>query len=351
MTNTNNDIRKLVTIKKVDKVKAIEGADLIELIVIGGWQVVTKKGEFKVGEKVLYFEVDSFLPNTVEPFKFLSEKSSKKAINPAGEEVTGHVLKTIRLRGEISQGFALSPKVFSEDLENYTDEELAKFVKSIGVFKYEKPLHSSRSGGKILQGSIIAHYPSHTKKTDSERVQNLTDEFLQMIKKEATSIIATEKVDGSSTTWWKDETGKLRFASRNYELDLEQEPQLQELAKEYGLDEVLQPNETLKAEMYGEKIQKNPLKIKGRKLAIFDWESPTRELPKELEPYKTKVYPFELPDTVEEAVKQVDNLKSLLNPDVLAEGVVWWITPQKEYKELGFRPNFKAINNTYLLKH
>ena len=56
---TNKDIRKLVSIKKIDKLKEIEGADKIELAIIGGWQTVVMKGQFEPNEDVIYFEIDS----------------------------------------------------------------------------------------------------------------------------------------------------------------------------------------------------------------------------------------------------------------------------------------------------
>lgn len=80
----------------------------------------------------------------------------------------------------------------------------------------------------------------------------------------------------------------------------------------------------------------------------FEWESETRELPEELVPYKVKEYDLPFPTTVDEALAQVDGLKSLVNPDVQAEGIVWWNTEGKAFEELGWRPNFKAINNSYL---
>ena len=270
----NEDVRKLVSFKIVEKIKSIENADAIELVCFGGWQVVVKKDEFKVGDKVIYFEIDSFLPKGIKQFAFLVEKSSKKALDTKGNEVVGHVLKTIRLRGAISQGLVLSPKDFDKELNTQKDLE-DYFYDELGVFKYEKPLP--------LDTTIIGNYPNFTPKTDSERVQNLSDEII-------------------------------------------------------------------KGEIVGEGIQKNPLKIQGKKLLIFEWESPNRDLPKELEDLKVKEYDLPFPKTVEEAVAQVYGLKSLVNPNVQAEGIVWWNKEKELFEELDFRPNFKAINNKYLLK-
>jgi len=69
-------------------------------------------------------------------------------------------------------------------------------------------------------------------------------------------------------------------------------------------------------------------------LLIFEWESPTRELPKELEDLKVKEYDLPFPKTVEEAVAQVYGLKSLVNPNVQAEGIVWWNKEHELFEEL-----------------
>ena len=64
----NEDVRKLVSFKTVEKIKPIENADAIELVCFGGWQVVVKKDEFKVGDKVIYFEIDSFCQKELNNF-------------------------------------------------------------------------------------------------------------------------------------------------------------------------------------------------------------------------------------------------------------------------------------------
>lgn len=335
---SNENIRKLVSFKTIEKILPIDGADRIELVKFGGWQLVVKKNEFNVGDKVIYFEIDTFLPKNVPQFAFLSERSSKNVLNDNFTEVEGHVLKTIRLRGHLSQGLVLKPSDFDVSLNTQAELE-DYFYNTLGVFKYEKPLP--------LGNAIIADYPSFTVKTDSERVQNLSDEILQKLAKEATWK-GTEKVDGTSSTWWKDADGKLHVASRNYELALTKDSAHYKIMKDCKLNDILKPNEVLKGEIVGPGIQKNPLKLKDKTLRIFDWESDTRDLPEELAPYKVKEYDLPFPTTVDEALAQVDRLKSKTNPNVQAEGIVWWNTSGKTFEELGWRPNFKAINNSYL---
>jgi RNA ligase, DRB0094 family len=110
------DIRKLVTIKTIDDILPIENADKIEVAVVGGWRVVVKKGEFQVGDNAVYFEIDSFLPADKGHFDFLVERSSKTVKGPDGQEHKGHVLRTIRLRGVISQGLLMPVSQFFESV-------------------------------------------------------------------------------------------------------------------------------------------------------------------------------------------------------------------------------------------
>ena len=83
-------MRKLASIQKVQALHEIKGADFIEICQINGWQCVTKKGEVKVNDLVVYFEIDSFLPDA-EPFSFLQKKTTY-------EGKQGYRLKTIKLR-------------------------------------------------------------------------------------------------------------------------------------------------------------------------------------------------------------------------------------------------------------
>src|SRR5574344_797549 len=84
------DVRKIVSKKVINSIKAIEGADRIELAIIGGWQVVVRKGEFKVGDEVYYFEIDAFLPQGVAQFEHLMKSGVKNVVKEDGSTVTGH---------------------------------------------------------------------------------------------------------------------------------------------------------------------------------------------------------------------------------------------------------------------
>jgi hypothetical protein len=186
--------RKLVTVRTIDALDPIEGADLIEVATVEGWKLVVKRGEFKVGDPCVYFEIDSFLPDGVPAWQFLVDKSSREF-----EGVKGHKLRTIKLRGQVSQGLALPVHVCSQIAEYGTpankpypvwqfklpngevlyweyDEDLRTlrqydFSELLGVKKYEAPLPAE------LVGQAQGLFPSFIKKTDQERCQNLKAEI------------------------------------------------------------------------------------------------------------------------------------------------------------------------------
>ena len=101
-------MRKLATIQKVQALHDIKEADFIELCQINGWQCITKKGEVKVGELVIYFEIDSFLPDN-NYFSFLPKKTTY-------EDKQGYRLRTIRLKKALSQGLVLPISHFKNHL-------------------------------------------------------------------------------------------------------------------------------------------------------------------------------------------------------------------------------------------
>lgn len=196
------ETRKLASFRTVDNIEPIEGADAIELAVVGGWKVVTKKGEFKIGDPCVYFEIDSFLPDGVPAWQFLVDKQSRTM-----NGVVGHRLRTIKLRGQISQGLILPLSalpilsfVLREEVplapemieSTYSGEQWNEvnhlryglheheaglspqdlnLNKLLGIVKWDPPLPAQ------LQGLAAGLFPSWIRKTDQERAQNLKAEI------------------------------------------------------------------------------------------------------------------------------------------------------------------------------
>lgn len=168
--------RKLVSIRTIANIEPILNADAIEVAVVDGWKVVTKKGEFKPGDLCVYFEIDSFLPDGVPAWQFLVDKSAR-----IFEGVKGHKLRSIKLRGVVSQGLVLPINFAVERFEGSKfdeGQELGEFFavgsdisEFLGVKKWEAALPAE------LVGQAQGLFPSFIRKTDQERCQNLASEI------------------------------------------------------------------------------------------------------------------------------------------------------------------------------
>ena len=100
--------RVMARVVRVDAINPIEGADKIDLAQIGGWKVVVKKDEFQVGQLAVYYEIDSWIPHSVTPF-LTKEGQFPKVYN----SVEGQRLRTVKLRGQISQGLLLPMSILN----------------------------------------------------------------------------------------------------------------------------------------------------------------------------------------------------------------------------------------------
>ena len=152
--------RKLASIQRVAEVAPIVGADKIEKVRINGWWVVTKKGEFVVGDMCVYFEVDSILP--IRPqYEFLRAGCYRKADWIANGE--GFRLRTVRLRQQLSQGLVIPIKDVWAELIPLEFQEGVDVTEILGVTKWEPPVPTHLGG--IARGN----FPSFIRKTDQER--------------------------------------------------------------------------------------------------------------------------------------------------------------------------------------
>jgi RNA ligase (TIGR02306 family) len=352
--------RKLASIQRVRAIKPIEGADAIEIVQINSWNVVAKKGEFTEGDLCVYFEIDSFLPMEKE-FEFLRKSSYKKM-----GDLEGFRLKTIRLRGQVSQGLCLPLSVLEKDdemkigiskqpwgdqlqLGPYDNaiviEEGADVTEYMCVLKYEPPIPAE------LAGKVKGMFPSFIHKTDEERVQNLTDHY-ESWKDQA--FYVTEKLDGSSATFYLKD-GEFGACSRNLELLETDENTFWKVAREMELKSKLESvgyNICIQGELVGEGIQKNPYKLRGQAVYFFNaFNIDTQEylgfeeFTKLILGLGLPIVPiveteFTLPNTIDQLLEYSD-AKSTLNPNFDREGVV--------IRSHDRKISFKAISNKFLL--
>lgn len=340
--------RKLATIRKITDITPIEGADKIELVTVGGWKVVAAKDvNHKVGDLVVYCEIDSFLP-IKEEFEFLRKSSYKKM----SDGTEGFRLKTIKLRGQVSQGLILPIKELSifQFASSSNLSEGDDVTNILGITKYEPPIPAE------LAGKVKGGFPSFIPKTDEERVQNLSKEYDEWKLQSKHKFYVTEKLDGSSATYYiKD--GVFGVCSRNLELLETEGNTFWKVARELDLEnkmKSLNMNISLQGELIGEGIQGNPYKIKGQTVRFFtgfDIDNFKRisfpqlvvmlmELNLQYVPVLNNEFGFVLPDTIEGMLEYAEN-KSQLNEDTEREGVV--------VRSIDGTISFKAISNKFLL--
>ena len=374
-------MRKLATIQKIKNLDVIPNADAIEKATILGWEVVVKRGEFHVGDYAVFCEIDSILPDLPE-FEFLRQSKFR--------------IRTIRLRGQISQGIAFPVSILNN--KRFKLEEDFDVTAIIGITKYEPYQNEIKSGGqknkyvfpnwfpvwlrKLLVKkfphiarficSILPHtikaktWPSFFPKTDETRIQVLQHVLTYY---SGTKCYITEKVDGSSISiYYKD--GKIGVCSRNLDLDYDkgnrfwstvENLNIPKKLKEYGQEIVLQ------GELLGEGVQGNKYGLSGNIIQFYNvWDIKKQEyydyLPFIhliehlcLETVTILHVDCELIDSIPDLV-YLSTGHASLNPRIPREGIV--IRPMIEIRDLlfkdklpGGRISFKAVNPEFLLKY
>ena len=351
-------MRKLASIQTVNAVEPIVNADAIEKIRVLGWWVVVKKGEHQPGDKLVYCEIDSLLPERPE-FEFLRSSSFKSAQTDAsGNEVLppGFRIKTIRLRGQVSQGICFPLSILPPGAPI---EEGADVTEMLGVLKWEPPLAIG------LGGKVKGQFPGFLPKTDETRVQIL-EPVLE--RNRGRTFYVTEKLDGTSFTafvrqgefgicsrnLWMDETDESNVLVR-VSKELRLEDKLREARERLGFDLAIQ------AEVIGPGIQKNKYALQAVTLRVFNVlnveiyklldhaESLALLAEMRIEPVP-QLGTLVLDHTVDQLVAFSEGT-SLLNPKIQREGVVLRPLTEEYDEDIGGRLSFKAINPKFLLKY
>lgn len=387
-----NGERMLAYTVTIDSITPIEKADNIELAHVGGWNVIIRKHEFSVGDMAVFFEIDSLLPET-EWSEFLRQKKFK--------------VKTYKLGkfNVISQGLLLPMSILPdnkeyalhEDVTNtlgikyYVAEDNARKAKSNPNAKYNnmcarntklakkkwwKWLMKRAWGRKLLfvffgrKKDNPKNWPVWIKKTDEDRIENV-----MFMLEDKNPYVVTEKIDGTSTTFFLDLTGRkpdFGVCSRNVrQMDADQKNFVSdmsgignvywEMAFKYNVEDALKDiakkhnykHVVLQGETYGESVQGNKYKLDERRFAafnlIFDGERlGSVEAKKILAEYDIPFVPiiddnYILPDADDfEEFKQSADGKSVINKKCLREGFV--------YRSQDGQKSFKNVSRKFLLK-
>jgi hypothetical protein len=354
-------MRRLATVRTISDIRPIEGADRIVVAQVDGWECVVQKDEFKVGDNIVYIEVDSIVSERPE-FEFLRSRRFR--------------VKTIKLRNQISQGLVLpmnilppgyyridddvtdilgikkhDPQAMRESWLN-TPEERSKLFKWFMRFKWFRRIFakSKRKGG----------FPDWIVKTDEERIQNKTAMFF-IEKKNETLFTATEKLDGQSVTFFLKKVGRKKYefgvCSRNIYLGKPDSSSYWIIAQSLNIEHVLKSiigshdHVVLQGEIIGPDIQGNKYQLGKYDFYAFNLIYPdnkkihTLDMPQYLSQYGIKTVPVihtsvPLEDTIADVVEDAKGNSNLLASQK-REGLVW--------RNFAHNISFKAINPDFLL--
>ena len=405
MLNKNSE-RELAYVVLIDGIEPIPGYDRVEHALVGGWRVIVQKGQFKVGDPAIYFEIDSRVPSDKECFAFLEKRHYK--------------VKTLKMCKTLSQGLLMHADDFGweihetaegdvyifddEGKEHYAVGETRFLTKKLGV-TYADDEDNQRKAAPVDKYKKMAQrhpklfkkpfvrwlmrykfgrevmffffgkkkdkkngWPSWVQKTDEERIENMP--FVLQNKQ---PWIATEKIDGSSTTFTM-KRGKFKkkdfyVCSRNVCFDSVDKPCYYdtniywEIAQKYHMFEVLSKLldsmpavewVTIQGETYGEGVQRNTYGLSGHDFMAFNlitsdkgrWNSCDMKEILEKD-YNIPCVPilddnYILPDTVEELREYVNSQPSIIDGKI-KEGIVCR-SPDGIH-------SFKCVSPEYLLKY
>lgn len=380
--------RELAYVVKVDEIRPIEGADRVEVAIVNGWHIMVRKDQFKPGDLAVYFEIDSKVP-AEEPFMFLEPKHFK--------------IKTQKyFKGTvISQGLLMSFEDFGWEKDAYklgdfltqklkvtyaVEEDNARKASSVDKYKKMAQRHGKlfshqpfrwlmrRTWGKKILFLFFGKtsdkktgWPAWVAKTDEERVENMP-----WIFDNKSPFVATEKIDGTSTTFTmkRGKFGKNDFyvCSRNVVFDKPDKNCFYdtnvyiEMAEKYDIEKILEsiltddPTldwVTLQGETYGAGIQKRDYGLKEHRFAGFNfitskegrWDSVRAA--KFMAQYNIPWVPildenYILPNTIEE-LRAFSHSEGSRIDGVIKEGIV--------FRSQDGSISFKCVDPEFLMKY
>ena len=324
--------RKLASIQVIKEINPIPDADAIAVATVLGWKVVVKKDEFKVGDKVIYCEIDSLFPKEHQ-YDFL--------------ERLNYRIKTIKLRGQISQGLCLPMSHLPLNEEYVVGQDVTEIL---GIKKYELPTS--------FDSRFKAPYPGFIAKTDETRVQVLQD---VLDKYKGTKCFYTEKLEGdSSTFYFRDNQFCACSRNNEYEIIKSETNLMSKILTRYDIERKLRSygrNIAIQGEVVSDKTQGNIYRFKRNEFglyifSVFDIDTYSylnledfKEITKKLDIPTVPILDenFILHNDIDKLV-ELSIGQSLINPQTRREGIV--IRGVDNTNEL----SFKVINPEYLLK-
>lgn len=347
-----NAARQLARVVRVDEIAPIRKADLLELARVGGWRAVVKKDVFQAGALAVYFEIDSFLPAGNPAWDFLVDKHPTEF-----QGQRGHALRTVTLRGQLSQGLLLPLSDFPQLGQVAQGEDVTE---RLGVLKFERELSDD------LKEFARGYYPTVVPRTTQPRIQNLEEQLdaWRAADPELTWEV-TEKLEGESTSYiWLE--GELHVCSHSIDYLETSNLPIWHVARRLGLEEKLRAlgrSLALQGELVGPGVAGNHYNLREHQFYLYDvydheagrYLKPTErhELGDTLGLPHVPVLSLNqriTPATTMDSLLKVADGASLLNPAKRREGLVYKANETEGVAEVNNgEDSFKVISNSYLL--
>lgn len=364
-------MRKLASVVEIASCEPIENTDRLSVATMKGkgWRVVTGRDEYKVGDKAVYFEIDSALPSDDPRYEFLRERCLRKFVSKSGQILKMVIrIKTVKLRGVISQGLLIGLSKYPELSNANVGDDVTEVLEVEHYDEIAEALRPATGGGSALSADAMGKFPSDfIPKTDEERIQNLAEYFTTM---KGRKFEVTEKNDGSSVTMFfsttVDAESPFGVCSRNLRLKPQtakgEIPLAWKMAHKYEIEtKIAIANATLNTDLAFQGELVGP-EVNGNRDLYTDWEWHVFKV------YDIKAQRYLLPDVarqicsdvgltyvpvIAEAKAVFDEFSAMDELLKFAEGKTG---RGHEREGLVFKScdypyvSFKAVSNRYLLK-
>lgn len=329
-----------VTVERIATISAHTNADLLEMATLAGrdYEFVVLKGQFQPGDTVIYFPIDSQLPEIIATALGLGGKLAHGSPGADGVRPQNRI-KTVKLRGRISQGVVCTPQtVIQAFAPDTVFEQGMDVTAALGVTKYEPPVIPSNTGN-------LVHLPDGVSLYDIESAQNYIDVIETLMD---APVFITEKIEGSHWSVSLDAEGNFSVNQRNYQIEPiegkehdwhkvaregDYKTKLEGIRADFEADGTVVKRVTLRGELIGSGVQGNYYKLNGHKALVFEIE--VNHVPVNPSVFEALWMKFDL-ETVPvlvadvplrqwlngQTLKEASTEKSLLNNNLLREGVV-----------------------------
>ncbi len=230
-------MENLATIQRVKDVRNLLNSDMLDIVTILGWNVVTKRGEFVNDGLAVYCCIDSILPET-PTFEFLRNKNFR--------------IKPIRLRGQESAGIAFPLSILPEG--DYVEGQ--DVTEIVGVRKFIKPIPPE------LSGKVVGNFPGFLHMTDEKNLRSYPFALEELYGR---PFYITRKEDG----------GEFGVCSRTLQLEPSETNGFWRMARKYDIEAKLKeyfPDQDvcLQGEVMGPGVNGNQLRLTEMDFRFFN---------------------------------------------------------------------------------